>query len=352
MMRKLIVCSLATIVGTVVLSWWTAEYACQHPESWVGKAVLSAHCLAMNGPYYAVKCEGTAECSEPSCCPCCPPDAPCCPACCEDGACKTKPCSTETSATSESAAVPILSRIVIPEPESPSARVGDVVILGGCVRQNGIVLHESLLDPEARCKDWAYKTTPCCTEVTAPIVSRIHAPEPDTSQDDREKVVLMDNETIQFIPPVIKIPPELLEDSPVLCRGGQESTTTSRDETTPAPRRMPYAEEFDAPGGISLFGRWFGWTKPTTPPVDDCEEQELLFRFPPDCREDPNYHEQYPGCPFTGPRPMKSPTNPAPPPLPKKLSGEDFNNLPRPLPVGPPQEAFDDTIGVQPQRGE
>lgn len=51
-----------------------------------------------------------------------------------------------------------------------------------------------------------------------------------------------------------------------------------------------------------------GYRLPVRPVPSSQEEQGI---DPPACKEDPNYHQQYPGCPYTGPRSTGQPSTPA-----------------------------------------
>src|SRR5207253_2490524 len=87
-----------------------------------------------------------------------------CPACCEDGPCKEKPCCTEAAVS----VVPIVSRIVVPEPETSAVTEGCAEnalrqlahdhfhdwSLGqreNDILRRGVVLNETELDPDVTC---------------------------------------------------------------------------------------------------------------------------------------------------------------------------------------------------------
>jgi hypothetical protein len=73
----------------------------------------------------------------------------------------------------------------------------------------------------------------------------------------------------------------------------------SDDEEVPA--TMPYAEDGDgaAEDCLSLF--WKGLFGETGGQEGGQEESEAIHAEDPSpCKEDPAYHHQYPGCPYTG----------------------------------------------------
>jgi hypothetical protein len=74
-----------------------------------------------------------------------------------------------------------------------------------------------------------------------------------------------------------------------------------------APMFMPYIDDeakSDAKCVFSFFMGLFSDKRTKVEPYEDCEPPDLTFD-PNECREDPAYHHQYPGCPFTGACPTR-----------------------------------------------
>jgi hypothetical protein len=81
------------------------------------------------------------------------------------------------------------------------------------------------------------------------------------------------------------------------------------DDDKEGPPRMPRAEEPERPPNIDeLFRFWTELFQDAAKETGGLEESEALdVDVPPPCQEDPVYHYQYPGCPFTGKCPFLDP---------------------------------------------
>jgi hypothetical protein len=118
------------------------------------------------------------------------------------------------------------------------------------------------------------------------------------------------------------VPPDpTLVPVPTLVPEETMTMPTCPDEDDSQKLCMPYAEEHGNPTDArSFFDAWFHWLKkdvgkegdgddpveklvpydPTVAPEFPAEKESAAPMNPPKCEEDPNYHHQYPGCPYTG----------------------------------------------------
>jgi hypothetical protein len=75
-----------------------------------------------------------------------------------------------------------------------------------------------------------------------------------------------------------------------------------QDEDDDVPATMPYAAESEAAVENDCVAQfWMGLFRKSLKENGTAEESETVqTETPPKCQEDPSYHQQYPGCPYSG----------------------------------------------------
>jgi hypothetical protein len=131
-----------------------------------------------------------------------------------------------------------------------------------------------------------------------------------------------DNEAPQIQPPVCPVPegkPDL-HDGIEECEPGPMPMPLIPDETSPPPTSCPKKNGCKKAASTSavydiLGGILFNLSSKRVDEAQGSEEQSHVSRpgDPPNCREDPDYNQQYPGCPHLNDCPhKKAPKNDTP----------------------------------------
>jgi hypothetical protein len=117
------------------------------------------------------------------------------------------------------------------------------------------------------------------------------------------------------------------------CEEGPASMPLAKEFNDVAPAFMPYIDDDGKQEAKCIFSFWMGLFAGPQVKADaseDCEPPDLTFD-PNECREDPAYHHQYPGCPYTGPCPTR-PSMPYPKTnTPPKAPHDEDCDVPEPI---------------------
>ncbi|HXG11079.1 MAG TPA: hypothetical protein VNK04_15070 [Gemmataceae bacterium] len=237
-MRRVFWCIAAAALTAALGIYLAADQASRHPDSFLGQSVIAFYRSAVQyNPVFAFQAARTAFRATPT--------AACTPAgCCADD---EPPC-----------AAPDLSQCRLP---------------------GRIVLQEE----------------DCQTSFT-----------PDSAPTEEE--IQLTGALVELVPPPTimdaadEIPACIEPADFILPAGDEPDRIMPRADDDGAPAVMPYADEDETKETDNDLIHFLNQCLRALVASDDCEKSEFPSGGqPPDCREDPNRHLQYPGCPYVCP---------------------------------------------------
>ena len=297
-MRKVFWCCAAAVVAAAGMFYWSADQALRRPHSFFGRCVLGAYRVA---EYTPISQFGTAMTG----------------AVAQVNRCKTTPCP---AAKAEPVADPTMPPAELSLPVFPD----ELLDAGEQARLPGKFVIDEDEEPQGAPKDAA-------TGHDMPVA--------DKPCQDRP-AWLGEIFGLRVEPDAAGVAEECEEVSHNMPKIVDE-------EQGPAPTTMPYAkdgaEEDACQGFLSFWSSLFEGKSDEAGDQEECAPQDA--NDPTRCQEDPAYHHQYPGCPYSGACPYTgkcySPTYTTPKPNAEEES-EDPSPKSKPSePVKPPRSDDD-----------